>query len=59
MLQLISPKLVPLDHLWHLQLVPWTYCGTTDGPQTNYDAMVGSSLPQLVPRIIQRLLLFY
>ena len=27
-------------------------------PQTNYGAVVGPPLPQLVPRIIQRLLLF-
>ena len=32
MLQLVPPNLVPPDHLWQLQLVPRTICGTADGP---------------------------
>ena len=31
MLQL-SPKIDPPDHLWQVQLVPRTICGTADGP---------------------------
>ena len=38
----------PPDHL--------RYCRWS--PQTNYGAVVGPPLPHLVPRIIQRLLLF-
>ena len=46
------PKIGPLDHLWQLQLVPWTICGTADGfPRP-------TMAPWLVPRIIQRLSLF-
>ena len=26
------PKIGPPDHLWQLQLVPRTICGTADGP---------------------------
>ena len=36
------PKIGPPDHLWQLQLVPWTICGTADGPpRPNYGAVVG------------------
>ena len=50
------PKLVPPDHLWQVQLVPRTICSTADGPSDQLWCRGWSPLPQLVPRIIQRLL---
>ena len=59
MLQPVPSKLVPLDRLWQLQLVrPDHLRHCRWSPQTNYGAVVGPPLLQLVPHIIQHLLLF-
>ena len=56
--ELVPPKLVPRTIYDNYSWSPGPFAALQMVPYTNYGAVVGPPLPQLVPHIIQHLLLF-